>query len=298
MKIGFIGLGRMGMNMVQNLLDHQHTVVAYNRSPEPVTEAAGSGALPASSLLDMVGQLPSPRIVWLMVKSGQPVDDIIQRLVPLLDKGDIIIDGGNSYFQDSQRRYAELAQKNIHFLDCGTSGGMGGARYGACMMVGGKKEIFQKVEVLFKDMTVKNGYGHMGSSGAGHFVKMVHNGIEYGMMGAIAEGIEAIKNAPFNSNLKEVVRVYAHGSIVQSRLVSWLLEAFEEKGYLDAISGELPKGETEEEMEKLEGIATMNVLHTARLMRVETRKRASYAGKLLAAMRNKFGGHAVKHEAH
>ena len=292
MKLGFIGLGRMGLNMVFNLIDHTHEVIAYNRSPEPIKEAAEYGAIPANSVHDFIDKLPSPKIVWIMIKSGQPVDDMIAQLVPLLQKGDIIIDGGNSYFEDSKRRYAELKKKGIHFLDCGTSGGMEGARHGACMMIGGDQEIFQKVEILFKDMCVKDGYGYMGSAGAGHFVKMVHNGIEYGMMQAIAEGMQAVKNAPFGTDVKTAINVYAHGSIVQSRLVDWLKEAYEE-GLVDKVEGTVPKGETEEEMEKLEGLADMPVLHTARMMRVQSRSKPSYAGKLLAAMRFKFGGHKV-----
>ena len=217
---------------------------------------------------------------------------MIASLLPHVKKGDIIIDGGNSYFEDSIRHYNELKKKGIYFLDCGTSGGMGGARHGACMMVGGDKEIFQKVEVLFKDMCVKEGYGYMGTAGAGHFVKMVHNGIEYGMMQAIAEGMQAVKNASFGTDVKTAINVYAHGSIVQSRLVDWLKEAYAE-GLVDKVEGTVPKGETEEESEQLEGLAEMPVLHTARLERVETRKKPSYAGKLLAAMRFKFGGHKV-----
>ena len=292
MKLGFIGLGRMGLNMVFNLVDNKHQVVAYNRSPEPIQEAAAYGAIPTHSLKELIDKLPSPKIVWIMIKSGQPVDDMIAQLVPLLQKGDIIIDGGNSYFEDSKRRYAELKKKGIYFVDCGTSGGMEGARHGACMMIGGDKEIFQKVEVLFKDMCVKEGYGYMGSAGAGHFVKMVHNGIEYGMMQAIAEGMQAVKNAPFGTDVKTAINVYAHGSIVQSRLVDWLKEAYQE-GLVDKVEGTVPKGETEEEMEKLESLAEMPVLHTARMMRVQTRLKPSYAGKLLAAMRFKFGGHKV-----
>src|SRR3989338_1832714 len=294
MKLGFIGLGRMGHNMVLNLIDHKHQLVVYNRSPDPIKEIAQQGAIPTFSVEELVRKLSFPRIIWLMIKSGKPVDAVIAQLVPLLKKGDIIIDGGNSFYTDSIRRYKEMKKKGIYFLDCGTSGGMEGARHGACMMIGGDREIFQKVEVLFKDMCVKDGYGYMGKSGAGHFVKMVHNGIEYGMMGAIAEGMQAISESRFGTDLNTAVRVYAHGSIIQSRLVSWLQDAYEEKGFLDKISGEVPPGETEEEMEKLEKLAEMKVLHTARMMRVQTRKKPTYAGKLTSAMRNKFGGHAVK----
>ena len=229
-----------------------------------------------------------------MVPAGKPVDMVLRSLVSLLKKGDIIIDGGNSYFKDSQKRHTALKKHGLNYMDCGTSGGIEGARHGACMMVGGEKEVFNKIEKLFKDMCVKDGYGYMGSCGAGHFVKMVHNGIEYGMMGAIAEGVQAVKDSSFNPDLKEVIKVYAHGSIIESRLVSWLNDSFLTKGYLQGISGEVPKGETEEEMKKLVKMAEMKVLRQAILMRQKTRKRKSFAGKLIAAMRNQFGGHKVK----
>lgn len=292
MKLGFIGLGRMGMNMVMNLIDHKHTVVAYNRSPEKVVEAAKYGAIKADSMVDLVKKLPEPKIVWLMINAGPPVDEHIEKLIPLLKKGDILIDGGNSYYKDSQRRYALLKKKGINYLDCGTSGGIDGARHGACMMIGGDKEIFKKVEPLFKDMTVKDGYGYMGNSGAGHFVKGVHNAIEYGMMGAIAEGMNAInqKSKDLKTDMKTVARVYAHGSIVESRLVSWLDQGMN-RPYFEDIAGTVPKGETEEEMEKLESEATMKILKEARLMRINTRKNPNYMGKLLAVIRNEFGGH-------
>lgn len=294
MKIGFIGLGRMGMNMVLNLLDHKHIVVANNRSHKPIEKAAKAGAIPAYSLEEMISKLPSQKVVWLMVKSGKPVDDLITKLVPLMKKGDIIIDGGNSFYKDSQRRYKQLKKKNISFLDCGTSGGMEGAREGACMMVGGDKTVFKKVEPLFKDMCVKNGYGFMGNPGAGHFVKMVHNGIEYGMMSAINEGFLAIEKhkKTFETDLKTVSEVYANGSIIEGRLMGWLDDSFKKKKYLDEISCIVPKGETEEEMMALEKIAHMPVLKEARLTRVRTRS-GKVCGKLIAAMRNQFGGHAV-----
>ncbi len=295
MKLGFIGLGRMGYNMVLNLQEHNHAVVVYDKVPEPASELAKTGAIPAYTLEQLTRKLTPPRVCWLMIPSKH-VDSSLAELTPYLKRGDIIIDGGNSYFEDSIRRYTELKKKGIHFLDCGTSGGKGGARHGACMMIGGEEEVFKQVEPLFRDMSVKEGYGYMGKPGAGHFVKMVHNGIEYGMMGAIAEGIEAVKKAPFGTDLKKVVSVYAHGSIIESKLVNWLLDAYLQEGYLDQISGEVPPGETEEEMEKLEKLAGLKVLHTARMMRVETRKNPTYAGKLLAAMRNQFGGHAVKKE--
>ncbi|NQV09317.1 decarboxylating 6-phosphogluconate dehydrogenase [Candidatus Woesearchaeota archaeon] len=297
MKIGFIGLGRMGSNMVLNLISKKHKVVVYNRSPQPVKQMIKKGATRSYSIEELISKLPKQKIVWIMVLAGKPVDVMISKLVPYLKKGDIIIDGGNSFFKDSIRRYNNLKKKGIHFLDCGTSGGMEGARYGACMMVGGEKRIFKKTEALFRDMSTKNGYSYMGKSGAGHFVKMVHNGIEYGMMGAIAEGVQGINKykKKFNIELKEVLKVYGHGSIVESRLVSWL-----DKGYnslmFKSISGKVPHGETENEMQKLEKLADMPVLHQSRLMRIKTRKKQSFAGKLLAIMRYQFGGHKVNNK--
>ncbi len=284
--------------MVLSLLEHNHSIVVYDKISEPARELAEKGATPAYTLEELTKKLTPPRVCWLMIPSKH-VDSSLAELTPYLKRGDIVIDGGNSYFEDSIRRYAELKKKGLHFLDCGTSGGMEGARHGACMMIGGDKEIFKKVEVLFRDMSVKEGYGYMGKSGAGHFVKMVHNGIEYGMMAAIAEGVQAIKDSPLGIEPETATRVYAHGSIIQSRLVDWLQQAYQE-GLVEQVKGEVPKGETEEEMEKLEGLmvglgsAKMDILRTARLMRVATRAKPSYAGKLLAAMRNKFGGHAVK----
>lgn len=295
MKIGFIGLGKMGSNMVLNLLDHKHKVVAYNRSSQATKKLAKKGAMPAFSIKELVSKLKPPRFVWIMVPAGKPVDRVTKELIKYLNKEDIIIDGGNSLYFDSIKRYKFLNSKGIHFLDCGTSGGMGGARHGACMMVGGDKKIFKKVEILFRDMCVKNGYGYMGNSGAGHFIKMIHNGIEYGMMGALNEGFEAIKKfqRKFKTNLKEVAKVYNNGSIIEGKLTNWLLNSFQSPKYLDNISCEVPKGETEKEMKHLEKISKMPVLKQARLMRVNSRSKG-VCGRIVSALRNQFGGHKVK----
>lgn len=296
MKLGFIGLGRMGSNMVLNLLDKGHDVIVHNRSPEPINELEKAGAVGAYTIDELFQKLDTaPKIIWLMVTAGSAVDDMIGKLLSHLQAGDIIIDGGNSYFEDSIRRAEMLKRHEIYFLDCGTSGGIEGARHGACMMVGGAEHAFRIAEPLFRDMCVAYGYGHMGSSGSGHFVKMVHNGIEYGMMAAIAEGMSALKahEKKFGFDLKTIAKVYAHGSIVESRLMSWLDDSFQDKAYLDAISGSVPMGETEAEMEKLESIAKMPILNQARLMRVKSRENPSFEAQLIAAMRNKFGGHKV-----
>jgi 6-phosphogluconate dehydrogenase len=307
MKLGFVGLGRMGFAMAQNLAEHKHSVVVYNRSPGPAKKLSSvslniSGSsvkkknISASySLEDMVLQLPKKKIIWLMVTAGKVVDNIIFSLIPLLKKGDIIIDGGNSFYRDSIRRNKTLKKLGIHFFDCGTSGGIEGARYGACMMIGGEKKIFETIEPLFKSMCVKNGYGYMGKSGGGHFVKMVHNGIEYGMMGAINEGFLALEKyeRKFGFDLNEISKVYANGSIIEGRLIGWLWKSFKQEDYLNSISCEVPRGETEKEIEKLERLSQMKILEEARLMRKRTRKMGR-CGKLISAMRNQFGGHSVK----
>ncbi|MBI5135361.1 decarboxylating 6-phosphogluconate dehydrogenase [Candidatus Uhrbacteria bacterium] len=294
MTIGFIGLGRMGKNMVLNLLEHRIPVVAYNREPDAVKDVAHYGARPAFFLEELVTLLPKQKIIWLMITAGKPVDTVIQQLLPQLRPGDIVIDGGNSLYTDSQRRANALKKKGITFLDVGTSGGISGARHGACMMVGGDKQAYKKTEFLYKVMCVKGGYEYMGRSGAGHFVKMVHNGIEYGMMGAIAEGLQAIgqHSKSLGMDLNRVAQVYAHGSIIESRLMSWASSGLK-RSDLKQISGSVPPGETEAEMRHLEKIARMPILRKARECRVESRTKPTFAGKLIALMRNEFGGHLL-----
>lgn len=294
LKIGFIGLGRMGENMVFNLLDHDYEAVVYNRTIEKLNDVVKSGAIPSHSISELVSLLPERKVVWLMVTAAA-LDQVIDEVVPLLKEGDIIVDGGNSYYKDSQSRYEKLKKLGISFIDCGTSGGMGGARHGACLMIGGDHDSFNYLKNVFEDLAIENGFAYLGGSGAGHYVKMVHNGIEYGMMSAIGEGFETIKNSDLNINLNEVAKVYSHGSIVESKLVKWLEEAYNEDGYLDAISGEVPKGETEEEMKKLlaEANGKMPSLDNAIKVREQSRSNPSYTGKLISAMRNKFGGHKV-----
>jgi 6-phosphogluconate dehydrogenase len=309
LKIGFIGLGRMGSNMVYNLLDKKYEVVVYNRTPEKMQEPVAAGAIASSSISELVKSLPDKKVttaesgvppravIWLMVNAGEALDAVLSELTPLLKEGDIVVDGGNSYYKDSQKRYANLKKLGISYMDCGTSGGMGGARNGACLMIGGDRESFEYIKNVFADLAGgPEAFAYLGNSGAGHFVKMVHNGIEYGMMSALGEGFEAIKNSDLNVDLREVSKVYSHGSIVESKLMSWLSEAYHEEGYLDAISGEVPKGETEEEMKKLLGEAEMPSLSNALKVREDSRSKPSYAGKLISAMRNKFGGHKVNRE--
>lgn len=292
-EIGFVGLGRMGLNMTTHLAEVGYRVVGYNRSDEPKAEAKKVGIEIAESLPELVNALPSPRVVWLMVTSSA-VDSVLEELVPLLTPGDTVIDGGNSFYPDSIRRHTELKAKEVDFLDCGTSGGMDGARHGASIMVGGTVEVFSKHEHIFKALAAKDGYARVGKAGAGHFVKMIHNGIEYGMMGAIAEGMTILheKEAEFEIDLKAVLRPYEHESIISSKLVSWLRQAYDE-GQIAVIKGEVPRGETESEMEHITTLGEVKVLEAALAQRKQTREQESYLGKLVAAMRNQFGGHKV-----
>lgn len=282
----------MGGNMVMNLRDHGHKIVVYNRSSDKTKKLAKGNIIGSYSIKELVDNLPKRKIIWLMINSGKPVDEHIDELLKYLKKDDVIIDGGNSYFEDSIRRGRKLNNKGINYLDVGTSGGIEGARKGACMMIGGEKKIFKITEGLFRDMCVKDGYGYMGKQGSGHFVKMVHNGIEYGMMSAIGEGINAIRkySRKFGTELNEVLKVYSNGSIIESRLVKWTKNGMK-RNYFRKISGKVPKGETENEMENLTKITEMPVLKQSIKERKKTRKKASFFGKIISVMRNEFGGH-------
>lgn len=293
-ELGFVGLGRMGLNMTTLLVEKDYRVVGYNRSDDPRAEATEAGVEVVSSLTEMVEALATPRLVWLMVPS-KAVDSVLEELVPLLSPGDTVIDGGNSFYKESLRRHKELEAKELNFLDVGTSGGMDGARHGASIMIGGIEAVFQTHEHVFKALAAEDGYARVGNVGAGHFVKMVHNGIEYGMMGAIAEGVTVLHEheAEFGIDLTQVFRPYEHESIISSKLVSWLRKAYAE-GQIDEISGEVPTGETEFEMEHIIAeLGDVKVLEAALAQRKSTREKESYLGKLVAAMRNQFGGHKV-----
>ncbi|HAT68453.1 MAG TPA: decarboxylating 6-phosphogluconate dehydrogenase [Candidatus Yonathbacteria bacterium] len=296
--IGYIGLGKMGKGMVGNLLEKGWKVVAFNRTPAATDEVAREGATPAYTLAEVVSKLASPRLVWLMVPH-QAVDEVLEELIPLLSGGDTVIDGGNSFYKNSMRHADELSKKGIHFLDAGTSGGPGGAREGACTMVGGEKEIFDRYEELFKDISVKDGYAYFGKAGAGHFVKMVHNGIEYGMMQAIGEGFEVMKKSPFDLNLERVATLYNHQSVIESRLVGWAESAFKEYGQdLEAISGKVShsgEGLWTVETAREFGVPTP-IIEGSLKFREESQDNPSYTGQVVSALRNQFGGHSVKKE--
>lgn len=289
----FIGLGRMGLAMATLLSEKGFTVHAYNRSPEPRKEAEAVGIKTYDSPVEAIKALPSgAKTVWLMVTSSA-VDAVIAEVVPALEAGDTIIDGGNSFFKDSNRRCQELTAQSIHFIDAGVSGGMEGARHGASVMVGGEKESVAAHAHIFTALATENGYAHVGGPGAGHFVKMVHNGIEYGMMGALAEGLNTLHNPPegITVDVMAALNPYENGSIITSRLMSWLADSYRTEGYLEAIAGEVPKGETEGEMEYLEADHEMPVMVAALNQRRNTRIHPSHIGTLISAMRNQFGGH-------
>lgn len=292
-ELGFIGLGRMGLNMATLLVEKGYRVVGTDPSEAAQAAAREAGIEVVNTYTDLANALPADRLVWVMVPS-KFVDNVLDELTPHLSAGDTIIDGGNSFYQDSLRRHQALKEKELLFLDTGTSGGMSGARHGASIMIGGDMEVFQKHEHVYEALAAKNGYARVGGPGAGHFVKMVHNGIEYGMMGAIAEGVTVLHDhrEQFDIDLAEVMKPYEHESIISSKLISWLREAYDE-GQIEHIAGEVPTGETESEMEHITTIGDVKVLQVALEQRRATRENPSYLGKLIAAMRNQFGGHKV-----
>ena len=296
MTLGFIGLGKMGFNMVQRLLNGSHQVVAWTRTEKTVNEIKSKGAIAASSIEDLVNKLSGRKIVWMMVPSGKPVDDNLDLLLRLLKKDDIIIDGGNSYWKDTQLRSKKALEKGVHYIDCGTSGGIWGLKEGYCLMYGGNKKAADFCEPIFKTLAPENGYMYCGESGAGHFVKMVHNGIEYGMMQAYAEGFEIMKKSQFNIDLTKVSKVWQYGSVVRS----WLLElahlALKEDPKLESIKGYVQdSGEGRWTIQTaIELDVPAHVITSSLYTRFQSRQDDSFAMKLLAALRNQFGGHAVK----
>jgi len=296
MNIGLIGLGKMGLNLSLNLLEHEHNVVAFDVNKEAVKKISEEGAIGAFSIEELVRKLRAPRIVWLMVPAGAITEQVVEELGGLLQAGDIVIDGGNSHYKDSVRRGNELLEKGIHFFDAGTSGGMSGARDGACMMVGGDKEIFTTIEPIFRDISVENGYLYAGKSGSGHFLKMIHNGIEYGMMQAIAEGFEVLEKSGFDYDYEKVAKVWNNGSVIRSWLMELTENAFSKDPKLEAIKGVMhSSGEGKWTIETaLELQTAMPVTALSLMMRYRSLEEDTFTGKVVAALRNEFGGHAVE----
>ncbi len=295
MEIGLIGLGKMGFNLALNLHDKNHKVVCYNRTSAKVDEIKALGLSGVYSLEELVKTLKAPRVIWIMVPAGNAVDEMINALKPLLDKNDIIIDGGNSNYNDTLRRNIELTNLGFNFVDIGTSGGTSGARNGACMMIGAKDEVFKIIEPMIKDICVENGYLHTGANGSGHYVKMVHNGVEYGMLQAMAEGFEILEKSQFDLDFKEVARVWNNGSVIRGWLMELMENAFKKDPKLEAIKGIVnSSGEglwTVEEALKLNVPA--HVITSSLFVRYRSHQEDTFSGKVIAALRNEFGGHAV-----
>ncbi len=298
MELGMIGLGRMGANMTERLVLGGHRIISYDRSPEAIQRVVDKGAVGSRSLADFVQQLSQPRAAWLMVPSGDPVDQTIEQLLPQLAKGDVIIDGGNSYYKDSIRRAEKLKQQGIYFVDAGTSGGIWGLRVGYCMMLGGEKQVVERLDPIFKTLAPKDGYLHVGPSGAGHFVKMIHNGIEYGMLQAYGEGFELLKASGFDLDLGKIAHLWNQGSVVRSWLLELAESAFNKDPELASIKGYVEdSGEGRwTVLEAVERDVPASVLTLSLFARFASRQEDSFSAKVIAALRNEFGGHAVKKE--
>jgi 6-phosphogluconate dehydrogenase len=299
MQLAMIGLGRMGGNMVERLMRHGHSVVAYDRDAATVGKYQGLGAAPAKDLADVVRQLETPRVVWIMVPAGKPVDATIDTLLPLLAKGDILIDGGNSMYKDSIARAERVAAKGIRFIDSGTSGGIWGLENGYCLMVGGERDAVAHCEPIFTALAPEKGYAHVGPPGSGHYVKMVHNGIEYALLQGYAEGyeiLEASKHFP-GLDLHQISAVWQHGSVVRSWLNELAVDAFAKDATLAGLEGYVAdSGEGRWTVaEAIEEDVPAPVITLSLLMRLRSRQEDSFSAKVIAALRNEFGGHAVKH---
>jgi 6-phosphogluconate dehydrogenase len=287
MKLGMIGLGRMGGNMAKRLEQDGHEIVGYARS--------GGGT--ASSVADLVGQLEPPRAVWLMIPAGKPTEDTVSELLGLLEAGDVIVDGGNANFRDSQRRHAVAEEHGIHFIDAGVSGGIWGLEVGYCLMIGGDADAVEIVAPAFETLAPADGWAHLGGPGAGHFVKMVHNGIEYGMMQAYAEGFELMFHSEFDLDLSEIAGIWRYGSVVRSWLLELLYAAFEAEGDdLARIEGYVEdSGEGRWTInEAINASVPVPVIASSLFARFASRREINFAAKVSAALRNQFGGHAVR----
>lgn len=298
MQIGLIGLGRMGMNMARRWIASKHQVVVYNRSADKVQQIVKEGAVGSTSLEAFVKNLKTPRIVWLMLPTGAPLEEHIQSLSALLSPGDIIVDGGNSYFKDDIRHTEELKKKGIKYLDAGVSGGIWGLKLGYCTMVGGEEADFKYMEPLLKDLAPKDGYLYCGPSGAGHFVKMVHNGIEYGMMQAYGEGFEILQASQYKPDLSKVSQLWNQGSVVRSWLLELAAEAFKEDKNLQDIPGYVQdSGEGRwTVLQAVESGVAAPVITLSLFQRFASRQKELFSNKVLAALRAKFGGHAASHD--
>jgi 6-phosphogluconate dehydrogenase (decarboxylating) len=298
--MAMIGLGRMGGNMSERLMKGGHEVVVFDRSEEAVKRYVSQGATGAASAEEIPAKLKGPRIVWIMVPAGKAVDDTIASLLPGLSKGDVIIDGGNSNFRDSMRRASDVKKKEVEFIDAGTSGGVWGLENGYCLMIGASQTAFKLCEPIFKTLAPENGYARMGPPGSGHYVKMIHNGIEYGMLQAYAEGYEILHaSKDFKLDMHQIAAVWNHGSVVRSWLNELAEEAFSKDAELSDLRGYVEdSGEgrwTVQEAIDLDVPAP--VITLSLLARLRSRQADSFSAKVIAALRNEFGGHTVEKKA-
>lgn len=295
MKIGMIGLGKMGYNLALNLKDKGYEVVAYNRSSEAVDLIKNEGIVGTTNLSEFVELLPKPRIIWIMVPAGEAVDEIIERLADLVDKGDILMDGGNSHYKDTLKRYEMLKNKDINYVDIGTSGGISGARKGACTMIGAEDKIFEIIEPIMKAISVENGYLHVGENGSGHYVKMIHNAIEYGMMQSIGEGFQLLQASGFDLNYEDVARVWNNGSVIRSWLMELSEDLFSKDPNLEKLRGVIDSsGEGLWSLqEALELKVSTPVLAMSLFTRFSSKDDNPFSNRVVAGLRNEFGGHDV-----
>jgi 6-phosphogluconate dehydrogenase len=296
MDIGFVGLGKMGMNMVTRLRQQDHGVVVYDRAPDLIKQADKKGCVGASSLDDMVAKLSKPRAIWIMVPSGRPTEETVQPVGALLEANDIIIDGGNTQFHDDVRRASNLKQRGVHYVDAGTSGGIWGLQIGYCLMVGGDKPAVDRLAPIFTTLAPENGWAHMGGVGSGHYVKMVHNGIEYSMMQGYAEGFELMAKSEYNLDLAQIADLWMHGSVIRSWLLELAVGAFQQDPRLEGLKGYVQDSGEGRWMiqDALEKNVPVPTLSAALFTRFRSRQEESFAEKMLAALRNAFGGHSVR----
>ncbi|RWY86945.1 phosphogluconate dehydrogenase (NAD(+)-dependent, decarboxylating) [Pediococcus acidilactici] len=296
MEIGLVGLGKMGINLAQNMLRHQHKVVGFDLNNALVEKAVGYGATGAASLAEMVQKMTAPRVIWVMVPAGKPTDATIAQLGDLLETGDYLIDGGNTFWKDSLRHNRLISEKGIHYFDAGSSGGWRGALNGGNFMIGGDDAAaFETIRPLFEDISQEDGYLYTGKAGSGHYLKMVHNGIEYGMMAAIGEGFEVLEASQFDYDNEAVAKLWNHGSVVRSWLIELAQDAFSKDPHLAEIAGRMhSNGEGQWTVEEaMDRHVPTPVIYAAVAERYRSMQDDTFTGKVVAALRNEFGGHAV-----
>jgi 6-phosphogluconate dehydrogenase len=290
-----VGIGRMGAGLTRRLMRGGHRVVAFDRDANALKAVADDGAVAASTLEEMVRELTPPRAVWLMVPAGEPTESSVRAVGALLEPGDVIVDGGNSNWHDAKRRASSLEEKRVRFLDCGTSGGVWGEREGFCLMVGGADQAFAQVEPAFATLAPEGGYAHVGPIGAGHYVKMVHNGIEYAMLQGYGEGFEIMNASEYDLDLRQIAELWRHGSVIRSWLLDLIAAAYRRDPQLSALTGYVEdSGEGRWTVqEALDRDVPAPVINLSLIMRLRSRQRDSYSAKVIAALRNEFGGHPI-----